>query len=68
MLIVLKLLLLFTFILIINKCLIRINYSKIFRSGSSSEIYILNIIISIVIGYLFYKAILEIYYLSSNIL
>lgn len=65
---IIKLLILFIFILIVNKCLIRLDYNKIFKKNSDKEIFIINMVLSIVIGYLIYKAILEIYYLSTNIL
>ncbi|MBF0715819.1 DUF1146 family protein [Gemelliphila palaticanis] len=65
---IIKLLILFIFILIVNKCLIRLDYNKIFKKNSDKEIFIINMALSIVIGYLIYKAILEIYYLSTNIL
>lgn len=61
---ILKILLLFCLILLVNKCLIKVDYSKIFKNNSSKEIYILNMCFSIIIGYLLYLSLLEIYNLT----
>ena len=61
---VIKLFLLFVIIILVNKIIIKIDFKKIFKKNSNREIFFLYMILSIIIGYLFYLSILEIYQLS----
>lgn len=61
---VIKLFLLFVIIILVNKIIIKIDFQKIFKKKSNREIFFLYMILSIIIGYLFYLSILEIYQLS----
>ncbi|WP_066129320.1 DUF1146 family protein [Gemelliphila asaccharolytica] len=61
---VIKLFLLFVIIILVNKIIIKIDFQKIFKKNSNREIFFLYMILSIIIGYLFYLSILEIYQLS----
>ncbi|MBU0278507.1 MULTISPECIES: DUF1146 family protein [unclassified Gemella] len=64
---IVKLFILFIFILTVNKILLKINYEKIFKKNSSNEIFIINMLLSIIIGYLLYMSFFEIYNLSTNL-
>lgn len=64
----LQLFLLFTFILFINSITLKLNYSKIFKNATSRDIFIFNMIVSFVLGYLLYKVIMEIYSLSTSLI
>lgn len=59
-----KLFILFVIIILVNKIVIKIDFQKIFKKNSNREIFFLYMILSIIIGYLFYLSILEIYQLS----
>ncbi|MBF0713222.1 DUF1146 domain-containing protein [Gemella sp. GH3] len=63
----LKLTVLFVIILAVNKCLLKLDYTKIFKKNSVKEIFFINMILSVIIGYLFYQAIILIYELSTNL-
>lgn len=63
-----KLTILFIIILFINKCLLKLEYTKIFKKNSTNEIFAINMVLSVIIGYLFYQAILLIYSLSTNLI
>lgn len=56
-----QLLILCLLILLSNKILSRVDYNKIFKKNSHKEIYILNIMLSIILGYLLFEALLSIY-------
>lgn len=62
-----KLFCLCLFILLSNRLLIRVDYSKIFKKNSTREIYFFNMIISVVLGYLLYEAIFTMHELSISI-
>ena len=62
-----KLFLLSVCILLTNKCLIKIDYYKFFKKNSDREIFIINMLFSISIGYMVYSSIMYIYELTSNI-
>lgn len=61
---IIKLFLMVILILLTNRILLKLDYYKIFKKNSTKEIFFLNMILSVIIGYLLYKAIYEIYILS----
>lgn len=63
-----KLFLLSILILLINKITVKIDYYKFFKRNSDKEIFFFNIAISFVLGYLVYKVLEELYYLTTSII
>lgn len=57
----LKIFFLLLCILVVNKCLIKVDYNKFFKKNSTKEIYFFNMILSVILGYLFYQALVGIY-------
>lgn len=64
---IIKLTLLFIMILLANFSLLRIDFSKFYKRNSIREIKILVSLLSLVLGYLGYSVIIEIYELSLNL-
>lgn len=64
----LQLFLLFSFILLINSITLKIDYHKFFKKVTNNDIFILNMVISFILGYLLYKVIMEIYTLSTSLI
>lgn len=62
---IIRLCILFLLILLVNFCLIKIDYSKLFKPNSYREIKIFVYLISIAIGYLLYRCMITIYELSQ---
>lgn len=62
---IIRLCTLFLSILLVNFCLIKIDYNKLFKPNSYKEIKVFVYLTSIAIGYLVYRCMITIYQLSQ---